>query len=429
MSESRISRRKYLKYVGGLAAAAVAAGAGYSIYQTSQPAPGPTLTTTQKSTAPGKPIRIGVTSGLTGLDSQVIHTATIPQDMWAEQVNSHGGLLGRPVEWVRYDDKADTSFCAVLYEKLIMEDKVDLLFSPFGTGVTHAAVPIADKHGMVIISTVTLSEELNKAGFKHHFCVWPTGTDVYRNYLQEIFNVLETVPADERPKTMGIVTFDYEANQGMRRSMKEYWAPKYGIDVVLDEVYPDPTIDFTPTLSKVKAANPDFFFANTMIPDCFGVFRAAKQVDFNPKLAFNGVGMQYPGIRKDLGDAAQHVFFPGIWMPVAPWTKAPGCTEFMDEYAKRAGEEATYAAAATWVGLQILQKAVEDTQSLDQEKLREYLSTTRFDTLMGSQKFDANGIAEYNCKLLQVFEGNAVCVGPANDKTQDPVYPRPKPWG
>jgi branched-chain amino acid transport system substrate-binding protein len=337
------------------------------------------------------PVTIGLSLSLTGATAPAGRQVLAGLEIWRDDVNAKGGLLGRPVKLVYYDDQAAPANAPGIYAKLMSVDKVDLLIGPYSTNVIAAALPAIIQANRTTIGIFGLGAN---SAFKYprYFSMNSQGSSP-RNYSGGFFQLASGLqPKLTRVALVGAdVEFSRNALDGARENAKAL-----GFEVVYDRSYPVGSTEFTAIVRAMQATNPDVVYAATLPPDTVGLIRAASEVQFKPKL-FGGafLGLLVTGIKQQLGPLANGLVNNEFYIP-APSLQFSGTREFLDEYQKRAGGLGidplgyTYPPYAYAAG-QILAKAVAATNSFDDEKLAAYLRQNTFDTIIGPIAFGPDG--------------------------------------
>jgi branched-chain amino acid transport system substrate-binding protein len=384
------------------------------------------------------PIRVGMTMALTGGVAPIGKQVLTALQIWRDDVNTKGGLLGRPVELVFYDDQSNPQNVPGLYTKLIEVDKVDLLIGPYATNMVAPAIPVMMQYHKTTIGILANAAN-SKFHYDQYFSMLPTGPEPQKAFAYGFFEL--AAAATPRPKTVAIVAADAEfaqnAADGARQSVKEIG----GFDLVMDQKYPPTTTDYTPIMRAVAALNPDIVFVAAYPPDSVGIVRAANEVGLTPKM-FGGafIGLLVTPIKAQLGPLANGIVNNEVFLP-APSLTFPGLKDVLDKY---------HAAAATqgidpggwafpplgYAAGQVLAQAVEGTKSLDQAKLADYMRSHTFSTVVGDIKFGKDGEWAKSRVFFTQFQhvtGNAmdqfkdttheVIVWPKEYKTGDMIYP------
>jgi branched-chain amino acid transport system substrate-binding protein len=339
------------------------------------------------------PIRVGLSVALTGGVAPAGKQVLAALQIWRDDLNAKGGLLGRPVELVFYDDQSNPQNVPALYTKLIEIDKVDLLIGPYATNMVAPAIPILMQFRKTTIGIMANAAN-SKFHYSQYFSILPSGPDPQKAFGYGFFAL--AAAAKPRPKTVAIVAADAEfaqnAADGARRSIKEIG----GFQTVMDQKYPPSTTDFAPIMHAVKALNPDIVYVAAYPPDSVGIVRAANEVGLTPKM-FGGIliGLLLTPIKVQLGPLMNGIINNEVYLP-APSLTFPGTLELLAKYrvvAKAQGLDPigwAYPPLAYAAG-QVLAEAVEGAKTLDQVKLAAYMHTHSFSTVVGSINFGKDG--------------------------------------
>jgi branched-chain amino acid transport system substrate-binding protein len=353
-----------------------------------------------------QPIKIGFGMALTGALAGNGKAALLAMEIWREDVNRKGGLLGRPVEFVYYDDQTKPANVPGIYAKLLDVDKVDLLVSGYGTNMIAPAMPIVMERGLVFMGIFGLGNN-EKLNYSNYFQIQPDGANPLTDWSRGFFELAGK--QNPKPQTVALVGADAEyphnALAGARETVK-----KQGFKVVYDNTYPPPTVDYTPIARAIKAANPDVVYVASYPPDSVGIVRAAHEVGLRPKLFGGGlIGLQFAAVQKQLGPMLNGMINLEFWVP-EPTLKFPGIEEFLKKYQAQADKHGVdplghYLPPFAYAAMQVLGQAVETTKGLDQKKLGEYIHATEFNTIAGKIKFGANGEWAKSRVLMVQFQG------------------------
>jgi len=243
------------------------------------------------------PIRIGLSLSLTGPTSPAGKQVLAGLEIWRDDVNASGGLLGRPVQLVYYDDQGSAANAPAIYAKLMGVDKVDLLIGPYSTNVIAAALPAIIQSNRTTIGIFGLGA--NKAfHYPRYFSMNSQGPSP-ANYSKCMFDLaLEQTPKPGRLALIGAdVEYSRNALDGARDNAKAL-----GFDIVFERTYPLSTTEFSSVVRAMQAAAPDVVYAATLPIDTAGIVRAAHEVKFNPKLIGGSMlGLLVTGLKQQLG--------------------------------------------------------------------------------------------------------------------------------
>ena len=338
------------------------------------------------------PIKVGVGLALTGAGAPAGKMILASLELWRDDVNAKGGLLGRQVELIHYDDQSTPPNVPGIYTKLITVDKVDLLLGPYATNFVAPAMPTIIQNNKMTISFTAIG--INKHfNYPKYFSMVPVGPDGVDSFSIGFFEV--AAAQKPKPQTVAFLGADAEFARSAIDGAREQ-AKKRGFRVVYDQSYPPSTTDFTPMVRAIQASNADIVYIGAYPPDNVGIVRAANEVGLNPKM-FGGamIGMLITPIKVQLGPITNGLVIVETFVP-SPKLQFPGLDNVMQRYQAKAGDLKTdplgYAFVPIGYGAgQILAKAVTETKSLDHEKLAAYMKTATFDTVVGDVKFAADG--------------------------------------
>ena len=338
------------------------------------------------------PIKIGFGMALTGGLAANGKAAVIAFQMWADEVNAKGGLLGRKVEFIHYDDQSNPSTVPGIYTKLLDIDKVNLVVSGYGTNLAAPAMPIVMQRELLFIGlfAYALNDHFR---YPNYFTMFPAGPNPKVDFAKSFFEL--AVSMNPKPQTLAIVAMDGEFSLLSAEGAREH-AKRHGLRTVYDRTYPPATVDFSPIVRAIQATNPDVVFAATYPPDGANMVRAASEVGLKTKL-FGGsmAGLQFAAFKTQLGPALNGVVNYEFYVP-EPTLQFPGIEAFLKAYQAKAAEAKVdplgfYLPPFAYAEMQILGQAIEGTKSVDQKKLADYIRSNTFKTVLGDVKFAPNG--------------------------------------
>jgi branched-chain amino acid transport system substrate-binding protein len=383
------------------------------------------------------PIKIGFGMSLSGGLAPNGKPALVGIQIWASDVNAKGGLLGRPIQLVYYDDQSNPSTVPGIYQKLISVDKVDLIIGGYATNMLAPAMPVVMQHNMVFIGLFGLAVN-SEFKYPKYFSMAPTGPQAKQAFTKGFFDV--AMAQNPKPKTVAIVAADSEFAKNVSDGARDN-AKAAGLNIVYDRTYPPPTADFTPIVRAIQATNPDLVLVASYPPDSVGMVRAANEVGLKPKMFGGGmVGLQATAIKMQLGPLLNGIVNFDFWLPT-PTMQFPGILDFLKTYQAKAAAEGVdllgyYIPPWSYAQVQVLGQAVEATKSLDQNKLADYMRGATFKTLVGDVRFGDGGEWAQE-RMLQVqfqnVKGNdieqfrdaktQVIVSPAEYKSGNVIFP------
>jgi branched-chain amino acid transport system substrate-binding protein len=338
------------------------------------------------------PIKIGAGLALTGAGAPAGKMLLAAIELWRDDVNAKGGLLGRPVEIIYYDDQSTPSNVPGIYTKLITVDKADLLLGPYATNFVAPAMPTIMQHNKLTISLTAIG--INRHfNYPKYFSMVPVGPDGVNSFSIGFFEL--AAAQSPKPQTVAILAADAEfarsASDGAREEAK-----KRGFRIIYDQSYPPATTDFSPMVRAMQAANADIVYIAAYPPDNVGIVRAANEIGLTPKM-FGGamIGMLITPIKVQLGPIANGLVISETFLP-SPKLQFPGLDTLMQRYQAKAAELRTDPLGYSFVPIgyaagQVLAQAVTQTKSLDHDKLADYMKKNSFATVVGDVAFAADG--------------------------------------
>jgi len=363
------------------------------------------------------PIKIGASLSLTGTYAQPGTYQKEGYELCADHLNAKGGLLGRKVEFVFYDDQSTPATGVRLYEKLITEDKVDAVMGPYSSPITEAVANVSEKYQKVMVSPLAATTSIFKKGRKYIFMVISPA----EAYLEGLVDMA----AKRGLKTIAIVNEDTLFTKASAVGVAEI-AKKKGMQVVFQEAYPKGNTDFSALLTKIKAANPDVIAASTYFDDAVAISRQMKELNVSAKMYGVTVGGDLPKFYDLLKQNAEYVYGSTQWEGTLPY---PGQKEFVDSYQKKFGREPVYHSAAGYAGCVIYAEGVRRAGGLDSDKVRDQLLKLETRTFFGDYKVDADGFqTAHKMVMFQWQDGRKVTVWPDDLASGKPRFPTPG-WG
>ncbi|WP_428485129.1 amino acid ABC transporter substrate-binding protein [Rhodopila sp.] len=339
------------------------------------------------------PITIGFGMALTGGLAPNGKAALLAMQIWEQTVNAKGGILGRPVKLVYYDDQSNPATVPGIYTKLLDVDKVDIVVSGYATNMVAPAMPVIMQHKRTFLGLLALAAN-SEFNYPNYFSIAPTGgSHPKQAFSKGFFDV--AMAQTPKPATLAIVGADAEFPRNAIEGAREL-ARQAGLKIVYDRSYPPSTADYTPIVRAIQAANPDLVFVASYPPDTVGMIRAASEVGLKAKLFGGGmVGLQATAIKTQLGPLLNGIVDYDFWLPIGPYA-TPEALDFLKLYQSKAAAAGVdllgfYLPPFAYSDMQVLQAAIEGTKSLDQQKLADYLRSHTFHTLAGDITFGANG--------------------------------------
>jgi branched-chain amino acid transport system substrate-binding protein len=337
------------------------------------------------------PITIGCGLSLTGALASTAKSVLLSAQIFVEDINAKGGVLGRPILLIHYDDQSNPANAPRIYTKLIDVDKVDLVVTS-GTNLTTPAMPVVMERNKLIMATLALAVN-DKFRYPRFFQTMPYGPQGAEAISAGFFE--SAMSMNPKPRTVALVGADAEFSKTAVSGAREQ-AKKRGLRIVYDRTYPPPTVDFGPIIRGIAASSPDIVYIGSYPIDSSGMIRAARELGFKPMMFGGGmVGTQVGGIKADLGEQLNDVVSYELYVP-AMADKLPLVEPLIKRYQARAAEAGVdqlgyYVPPQIYATFEILAQAVAATGGVDQDKLASFIRATTFKTLYGDIAFGPDG--------------------------------------
>ena len=362
-----------------------------------------------------EPVKIGFSLSKTGMFASAIPSQLNVYELWKDEVNAAGGLdVGgerRPIEFISYDDQSDPANAVKIYEKLITNDKVDLLLAPWGTPFHFAVAGVLDRYKFPMVGNSAASVQLRelKAGY-----IWFPTSAIPDRLAEELGKLL----TQQGVKTVAVTNLQLPFSL----EIKEYLMPvleREGIEVLVDEAYPPGVKDMTAMLLKVKNANPDAVLSLSYPSDSVLYTMTAREIGITAKFQLVLIGPTIDFFGQMFGPAADGLVTVGHW---SPHQKAwPRAKPFFDAYVAKFNTRPDYLdSALAYMSVEILEQAVAKA-GLDKEALRQTIASTTFDTINGPVRFDGVQNATTPTMFLQLQAGEAQIVWPPDQATANVI--------
>ncbi len=371
-------------------------------------------------TATASEILVGATVSLEGSYEAPSRMIRLAYQLWEKQINESGGLLGRRVRLVLYDDKSQKEWVEKYYEKLIVEDKVDLVLAPYGTGLSYVASEVTERHGFVLLASGASGEMIWNRGFRFVFGVYGTAKRYFIGFLDLVArNGLKTV-AILNEDTL----FTKDAAQGAR-----IWTNRLGLQVQLQHTFKNGKAEFPELLARLKALAPDAVLLCAYPPEGYLFLNQLADSDFRPKALAMSIAPSLPDFYEKAGAMAENVFGPSQWEPDER-IPFPGTQRFIDAFKADTGVNPSYHAGSAYAGCQLLQESVIATGKMDHQKMRDYIASLDTVTVIGRFKVDSQGRQiGHNTIMIQWQDGKKEIVYPIKMQTALPRISSSNPIG
>lgn len=361
-------------------------------------------------------IRIGATASLSG-GYQVPGTSQAQGlRMWADDVNKRGALLGKRVELVTYDDTSDAATSAALYEKLITEDRVDLLIGPYGSDITLAAAEVADRHGIPMVAAGAAARGIWMRGLENVFQIdTPAG-----QYMDLPLGLANKEGLTRVAMVYADSDFPREVADGVRESVSAY-----GMELVFDEAYPADQTEFADMAARAAASQPEVLLGGTYLEDSIRLVRAAKAAGLSPKIFAMTVGPAFREFGEALGEDTNGIMGTVAWMRSG---NLPMAYDFSYRYKQKFGANASAQAAYGYAAGQVLEAAVRLADTPDHDAVRDQLREMKFRSLLGHYRVDSSGIQLAKKTYVLQWQGGYRLLVLPEDVNDTPVQFPFVPW-
>jgi ABC-type branched-subunit amino acid transport system substrate-binding protein len=357
------------------------------------------------------PIRIGSTLALTGPLAATALVHKVVGEIYVEQLNKRGGLLGRQVEWIVRDDQSKPDLARTLYEQLVTSDKVDLLMGPYATGAILSAMGVAQRYNKVLVHHTFGIPSMAK--YDMQFPAWSLGPDPATTVPATVFDALAASAGP--PKTIAVVTSKFPSVHFMSLGARAM-AKKRGLTEVLFLEWDFGNLDYGPIAARIKDAKPDFLWVGAIGLEGNQLLEAMHKIDYAPREHFYMYPAPGPMSKSPL---AKNALSMTVFEEHPPFTSAPGAAEFIELYHARAAKagipdtSVEVQAAASYTAWQILEAGVRGAGSLDDRAIAAWIKKNGASTIQGKLRFD--GPSNYGDDLMrvkQVQNGRGVTVYP-----------------
>ena len=387
-----------------------------------------------------EPITIGFGMALTGPLAANGKMSLVAMQVWEDDINAKGGLLGRPVKLVYYDDQSNPSQVPGIYAKLVDVDKVDLIVSGYASTQIAAAMPVAIQKKKLFVSLFGTGVN-DTFHYNKYFSMIPNGPTPKPAFTRGFFKVAEV--QKPKPETIAIAMADAEFGRNACEGAEQN-AKTSGFKILYNKAYPPSTTDFSPIIRAVQALNPDLFVVCSYPLDTVGIVKSMHEIGFTPKMWGGAmVGLQATVFKTQLGPMLNGVVNFETWLPVKSM-EFPGALELLKKYQERAQAAGTdplgyYMPVWAYAYLQVLGDSIAATKSLNDDVLADYLHKTTFKTVVGDVKFNQDGEWSVERTLAAQFQnikGNTiddfrdlkteVIIYPPQFKSGEVIYPYAK---
>jgi len=360
-----------------------------------------------------KTIRIGATVSLEGPYREPSLMIQKAFRLWENEINQKGGLLGRKVELLLYNDKSQKELVRDLYRQLIVEDGVDFVFSPYGTPLTLVASEISEKHKMIMLACAASGEVIWDRGHRYVFGVYALANRYFIGLLD--------IMARDGHQTVSLIynnasPFNVSVAQGVKK-----WANRFKITVAHEKSYNDGSRELAAAISDLKSAQAQRLIVSAYPPDCYRILNLMQDTNYQPQILGMTIAPIHPDFWKNAGKMAQGVFGPSQWEP-SERIPFPGTKKFVQAFRLFTGKTPSYHAGSAYAACQLFEKAIIESHSLKNDDIRDYIAASDTVTVIGRFKVDASGKqVGHNPILIQWQNGKKEIVWPTKMQTAPPL--------
>jgi branched-chain amino acid transport system substrate-binding protein len=378
----------------------------------------------QAQAAPDK-LRFGYAITMSGpLGPGAESTSVSQYKLWQKTVNDAGGIMLKkfnkrvPVDFVAYDDQGKPDELLKLTERLVEQDKVDMILGPYATHMNLASAPIINKYEYPVIMTTATTTKTYTLGPKWPYAFWNISQP--DESTAPLTQALAGLKKDGKIKgRVAVVHVALEYGVEMHASFLEA-AKKQGLEVVFSKNYPLGTADLQPLIREAMATDPDAFVAMSYPPDTFMLTEQCQVVGFNPKFMYVAIGGVFPTYKGKFGDKVNGILaYGGV-----DWN-GPGVADYRKAHRDFLSRDSEAGAVNVYAGLQVVQQAIESVGEIDRKKIRDAIAAGKFQTVWGELSYkdqrNANPWA-----VGQWQNGDIVGLYPADKAGAKPLlFPKP----
>jgi branched-chain amino acid transport system substrate-binding protein len=338
------------------------------------------------------PIKIGYSLSLTGALGANGQSARLAHQIWMDDINERGGLLGRRVQLVCVDDQTDGSNVAGIYTRLLDVEKVDIVIGGYGTNTIAPAMPLVVERQRYFVGLMGLGVN-SKLRYPNYFVMIPTGPRPNSALTEGFFSL--AAAQQPKPTTVAIVAADAEFSRNPIIGAREN-ARTHGLAIVHERLYPLSTKDFAPMIRELETVGAEILFLCSYLDDSIAIVRAVAEGGYRPKMLGGGmIGPQTTPVKTALGPFLNGLVNYDYWLPV-PSMMFTGVKDMIDRYQARAPSAGVdplgyYVAPQAYAQMQVVEEAIQATGGLEDEALADYTRQATFDTVVGTVRFGPGG--------------------------------------
>lgn len=366
-----------------------------------------------------KTLRIGVITSLTGAQAAFGKAHRLGYEIAASEINAKGGVLGKQVEVIFYDDQGKPDQAVQGASKLTDQDHVAIVLGAYSSETTRAVIPAVTQKGIPLIMPTATADNVVETGSPWVFRIC-AGAKAYAAAMADFLK------NNGAPKTIAIIYENTNFGQANGKAM-EAAAPAAGMTVVANEAYQASAPDYKALLQRVKDKDPEVVYYASYLLDAITLMKQTAQIDLNPTfLTAAGTGFsaaEFPSENKGAGKFAEYTFSVSQWLPTAKWE---GSKQFDEAYFKLASTHPAYHGMQAYAALMVAADAIKNAQSEEPKKIADAIRAEHLDTPFGPISFDAKGQNPHPVLVTQVQGGQYKVVWPPDQAEAKPILPTPK---
>ena len=361
-----------------------------------------------------RPIVVGATISMEGKYKQPSFMIANSFKLWERQLNARGGLLNRPVKLILYDDKSRKDLVRNYYTKLLTEDKVDLVLSPYGTPLTLVASEVTESRGKVMLACASSGQETWQRGFQYVFGMYEVAGRYFIGFLDLV--------ARNGMQTVAVVNEDSSFARSAAAGSVD-WSERFGLEVVLRHSYKVSRDELPGVVEEISRANPDALVFCGYPPQCYKLLRLMKEKNYRPRAIGLSIAPALPDFAEKAGPIAEGIFGPSQWEPDER-IPFPGTRKFIRDFEAFSGQLPSYHAGSAYASCQILERAITRTGRVDNDAIRRYILSLDTVTVIGRFKVDHTGKQiGHNSLMIQWQKDNKQIVYPTRMRTAPAQFP------
>lgn len=334
--------------------------------------------------------------------------------LWEKKTNEAGGILGRPIRLILYNDKSKKELVRNYYDKMIREDKVDLVLAPYGTTLTYEASAVTESHGYVLMASAASGEMIWNRGYRYVFGL----SGIAKHYFTGFLDIVDRNGLRSVAILSEDTLFTKDAAEGARIG-----AERMGLEIKLHKIYGDKPDDLSALVAQLEQLKPDSVILCSYPTYGYKFLEKLSDSSFKPKAMAMSITPGLPDFSEKAGVLAEGIFGPSQWEPDER-IPFPGASRFIKDFKNFAGVSPSYHAGAAYAGCQLLQKGISVYGEINHAKIRDYIAALNTVTIFGRFKVDTLGRqVKHNMIIIQWQDNKKEIVYPRKLGTSNPQLP------